>query len=162
MTAPYRSKPPVNDNDFEVNEDPLRLDQVYEKVLGKRIVELQTTLALVHGSSRRPIHIPADAYDREPFKHPALQGLDSLTDHNKAISTDRERIAQLGERYGLDSVLRWKPRKATNLQASGLPIVLQQALYAIIGAVALQKGGQVANDVVRDRILSPLGLHSGA
>jgi len=45
-----------------------------------------------------------------------------------------------------------------NLQASGFPIVMIQALYAIVGAVALQRGGEVANDVVRERILNPLGL----
>ena len=46
----------------------------------------------------------------------------------------------------------------TNLQGSGLPIIVSQALYAIVGAVALQKGGEVANKVVRERILDPLGL----
>jgi len=48
--------------------------------------------------------------------------------------------------------------QARSLQASGLPIVLSQALYAIVGAVALQKGGEVAKDVAQDRILEPLGL----
>ena len=45
-----------------------------------------------------------------------------------------------------------------NLQGSGFPVVITQALYAIVGAVALQKGGTVADNVVRERILSPLGL----
>ena len=45
-----------------------------------------------------------------------------------------------------------------NLKGSGLPAVTSQALYAIVGAVALQKGGDVANNVVRQRILGPLGL----
>ena len=46
----------------------------------------------------------------------------------------------------------------TNLQWSGQKVVIAQALYAIVGAVALQKGGQLANDVVRERILNPLGI----
>ena len=46
----------------------------------------------------------------------------------------------------------------TNLQWSGQKVVVAQVLYAIVGAVALQKGGQLANDVVRERILNPLGL----
>ena len=46
----------------------------------------------------------------------------------------------------------------TNLEGSGLPIVISQALYAIVGAVALQKGGDVANSVARERVLEPLGL----
>ena len=35
MMAPIRSKPPVADNDFAVNEDPERLDRVYDRVLGE-------------------------------------------------------------------------------------------------------------------------------
>lgn len=35
MMAPVRSKPPVENNDFQVNEDPERLDKVYDRVLGK-------------------------------------------------------------------------------------------------------------------------------
>ncbi len=45
-----------------------------------------------------------------------------------------------------------------NLRNSGWPVVASQALYAIVGAIALQKGGEVANNVVQERILSPLGL----
>ena len=45
-----------------------------------------------------------------------------------------------------------------NLKGSGLPIVSSQALYAIMGATALQKGGVVAANVVRKRFLRPLGL----
>lgn len=48
--------------------------------------------------------------------------------------------------------------QASNLQTSGLPVVVSQALYAIVGAVALQKGGMVANEIVTKRILNPLGL----
>lgn len=48
----------------------------------------------------------------------------------------------------------------TNSKYSGLHVVISQALYAIVGAVALQKGGEVADTVVRERILDPLGLHS--
>ena len=34
MMAPVRSKPPVYNNDFVVNQDPERLDKVYDRVLG--------------------------------------------------------------------------------------------------------------------------------
>ena len=44
------------------------------------------------------------------------------------------------------------------LEASGLHIVIAQALYAIMGAVALQRGGVVANNTVRERVLGPLGI----
>jgi large subunit ribosomal protein L15 len=32
------------------------------------------------------------------------------------------------------------------------------SLYAIVGAVALEQGGEVANKVVQDKILAPLGF----
>jgi large subunit ribosomal protein L15 len=31
-------------------------------------------------------------------------------------------------------------------------------MYAIVGAIALQKGGEVAAQVTRERILKPLGV----
>ena len=37
-------------------------------------------------------------------------------------------------------------------------MVLAQALYAIVGAIALEHGGAKANEVVRERILAPMGL----
>lgn len=45
-----------------------------------------------------------------------------------------------------------------NLKGSGLPAVASQTLYAIVGAVALQRGGVVADNVVQERLLAPLGL----
>ena len=54
MVAPFRSKPPVEDNDFEVNEDPVRLDRVYERILGRGGDEMLTEevkwLAVTHKS----------------------------------------------------------------------------------------------------------------
>ena len=45
-----------------------------------------------------------------------------------------------------------------DLKASGIEVVLAQALYAIVGAVSLEKGGDVANKVVKERIFTQLGL----
>ena len=45
-----------------------------------------------------------------------------------------------------------------NLEGSGQTLVMCQAMYAIIGAVALERGGLRANEVVQERILHPLGL----
>ena len=54
MMAPVRSKPPVADNDFAVNEDPERLDKVYNRVLGqagyKMLTEEVKWLAVTHKS----------------------------------------------------------------------------------------------------------------
>ena len=54
--------------------------------------------------------------------------------------------------------MRWKPRKSDNLQGSGVETVLAHTVYSIIGALALQRGGEVAGRVARERILAPLGL----
>ena len=45
-----------------------------------------------------------------------------------------------------------------NMLGSGQPLVMTQAMYAIVGAVALEKGGKFANEVVRERILERLGM----
>ncbi|CAF9930667.1 hypothetical protein IMSHALPRED_008247 [Imshaugia aleurites] len=197
MMAPIRSKPPVEDNDFAVNEDPERLDKVYDRVLGKggysmlteevrwlavthksfdhgrrgfndrliylgkRIVELHTSLSLYHASSATPFPDTRDHHGRQPFRHPALDGLAGVSAENKYQILNTARTAQLAEKYGLDTVVRWKPRSVRNmrsLESSGLPRVTSGALYAIVGAIALQRGGEVAEDVVRERILRPLGL----
>ena len=54
MIAPFRSKPAVEGNDFPVNEDPMKLDRVYEKVLGEGGDEMLTEevkwLAVTHKS----------------------------------------------------------------------------------------------------------------
>ncbi|KAI9829682.1 MAG: hypothetical protein M1819_006053 [Sarea resinae] len=128
--------------------------------LGKLIVELQTSLAVIHspsGAQASTAEPSRDQYGRTPFEHPALKGLESI---NKAQDIDKDQLAQLGERYGLASVIRWKPKKIDNLKGSGIETVLAQSIYAIVGAVALQKGGEVANRVVRERILMPLGVLS--
>ena len=52
MMAPIRSKPPVPNNDFAVNQDPGRLDKVYDRVLGTGGCEMLTEevkwLAITH------------------------------------------------------------------------------------------------------------------
>lgn len=44
------------------------------------------------------------------------------------------------------------------MSASGIDTVLTSTIYAIIGAIALQKGGNVAGQVARERVLKPLGV----
>jgi len=45
-----------------------------------------------------------------------------------------------------------------NLDRSGVDVVLTSSLYAVIGAIGLEKGMDVANQVTRDKILKPLGI----
>jgi len=148
--------------------------------VGKRLVDLHTTLALIPAAPSPLSAQATDEYGRVPFQHPALGGLQNVTLQAKARMGDKRRISQLAQQYGLASVVRWKPKKvrlhtsarfnrkitltqslplqASNLIGSGMEVVLAQALYAIVGAVALQRGGESAVTVVRQRILQPLGL----
>lgn len=89
------------------------LDADAENVTGRRIVELQTSLALVHGTSAAAVleNFTPDQYGREPFRHPALDRLQGLTEQSKSMIVDKRRIAQLAGKYGLDGVLRWKPKR---------------------------------------------------
>ena len=54
MTAPYRMKPLPEGNDFPVNEDPAKLDHVYNRLLGdggdKMLTEEVKWLAVTHKS----------------------------------------------------------------------------------------------------------------
>ncbi|KNG47778.1 rnase iii domain protein [Stemphylium lycopersici] len=132
--------------------------------LGRRIVELQTSQALI--SSPQENQWPRDSnglpmndeFGRKPYLHPALNGVQGLTAEAESLVLSKERLAQIAERYNLDKVTRWKPKRADNLQASGIQTVLMTSLYAIVGAVALERGGEAANKVVQDKILSPLGF----
>lgn len=129
--------------------------------LGKRIVELQASLALITTGLRfRPTQSEPqpDPYGRIPAPHPALEGIEALTDKSQQGVLNVRRMGKLGIQYGLNSVVRWKPKNVDNLNASGQHLVIGQALYAIVGAVALQRGGEVANRVVNERILDRLGL----
>jgi large subunit ribosomal protein L15 len=104
-----------------------------------------------------------------------LNGLQGLSEEVESKVLDKARLSQLAEQYGLDKVTRWKPKQvrmiswaglgecanttqADNLQGSGIESVLMTSLYAIVGAVALEKGGETANKLVQDKILSPLGF----
>ncbi|KAK3066442.1 hypothetical protein LTS18_001719 [Coniosporium uncinatum] len=128
--------------------------------LGKRIVDLQTSIALLAAprSVAPASQSQIDSYGRQPFQHPALQTLDNLSDQAKAEAVNKQRLARLADRYGMDKVIRWKPKKADNLQGSGIDSVLAQTMYAIVGAIALERGGETAVKVVRERMLTPMGL----
>ncbi|KAJ4373557.1 hypothetical protein N0V86_007699 [Didymella sp. IMI 355093] len=132
--------------------------------LGRRIVELQTSQALVKSPQAKSWPREAsgepkvDNYGRRPFLHPALNGLEGLSNEAEQRVLDKTRLAQLAERYGLDKVTRWTPKRADNLQGSGQESVLMTSLYAIVGAVAMERGGEEANKVVQNKILTPLGF----
>jgi len=97
---------------------------------GKRIVDLQTSLALLNGpkhSQSQPTGTP-DEYGRVPFEHPALRGLDGLTEKAKAAVLDKRRLAGLAEKYRLRGVIRWKPRKVRLLHVAFIQSLLSASL----------------------------------
>ena len=95
---------------------------------------------------------------KDVFRHSALEGLENVTTFAKANVVEKGRLARLASSYGVDQAVRWKPKKSDNLQASGVEAVLAHTMYSIVGALALQRGGEVAVNVVGGRILKPLGL----
>ncbi len=123
--------------------------------LGKRIVDMQISVALLVAPSTPGLEAPSSS---DVYEHPALEGLENITAFAKNTTLDKGRLARLASSYGLDKVVRWKPKKSDNLQGSGVEAVLAHTMYSIIGALALQRGGDVAVNVTRDRILKPLGL----
>lgn len=118
------------------------------------MIDVQTSMALLNAPSAPGMRPPSS----HVYEHPALEGLENLTVFAKRNVLDPNRLAKLATSYGINQVVRWKPKKSDNLAGSGENTVLAQTMYSIIGALALQRGGEVAARTVRDRILQPLGL----
>ena len=78
-------------------------------------MELETTLALLHGSSVTPFPEIQNQYRRKPFRHPALEGLAGVSPESKDQVLNRERTAQLAKKYEIDTVLRWKPKRVCSI-----------------------------------------------
>lgn len=87
---------------------------IQDTLTGKRIVNLQTSLALFHAYSATPSPPPPDQFEREPFEHPSLDGLRGLTNESKNIIDKHQRLARVAETYGLNHVIRWKPKNVRN------------------------------------------------
>jgi len=80
-------------------------------VLGRRIVELQTSLALLEAPSGKPKKLlgQVDVFGRAPFVHPQTESVGNVTLEAKKAITDKRRMAQLAEKYRVGEVLRWQP-----------------------------------------------------
>jgi large subunit ribosomal protein L15 len=192
MKAPIQldfAKDPQN-KVWTVNNDPKKLDEVYERLLGqggsKLLPEEVKWLAVTHKSfdqgrrgfndrlallgrmtlimettktivAKDPMSPPRkDQYKREPFLHPNLQSVDNLATQGAKDIAGKTNLSALAADVGLIDVVRWKPRKVQKLKSSGVDVVLNGAIMAIIGAITLQHGAVVASQVIRERILSRL------
>ena len=79
---------------------------------GKRIVNLQTSLALLYRKDGTFVDPPdPHADEREPFRHPVIDLLPRLTEQSRLEVANSRRMANLGRRMGMLDVVRWKPRK---------------------------------------------------
>lgn len=68
-------------------------------------MDLQCSLALLNAPQM---------LGRSSSQHTALKGLDNVTQVAKTETLDRFRLAQVAQSYGLDKVVRWKPRKVSS------------------------------------------------
>ncbi|KAJ9139387.1 Ribonuclease 3 [Pleurostoma richardsiae] len=119
---------------------------------GRQIIILEAMRSIVT-SPTNSASKTADPFNRKPFEHPALASVDNLAQKQPQDMVAKERLARLAVDFGLHEVTRWKPRVPENLKGSGLETVLNTSLFAIIGAISLQHGAEVAGRVVRERIL---------
>lgn len=83
--------------------------------LGKRIVSLQASLTLVQDAGNFATKVPKDAYRREPFTHPALNGVHNLSNNARNYILNKYNIAKVAQKYDLQKVLRWSPRMVRSL-----------------------------------------------
>ncbi|CAK7270192.1 hypothetical protein SEPCBS57363_003980 [Sporothrix epigloea] len=122
---------------------------------GRMALALETTKAIMAGAA--PQHAK-DVHGRTAFAHPALENVDKLNHVQPHHYASPERLSTLAREVGLAGVVRWKPRMPDNLEGSGQTTVLASTLYAIIGAVSLHYGADVANRVLRERIVKALAV----
>jgi large subunit ribosomal protein L15 len=84
--------------------------------LGKRIVSLQASLALVQDAGKFATKVPEDACRRKPFTHPALSGLHNVSSNTRNYILNKYNIAKIAEKYDLQKVLRWSPKVVSSLK----------------------------------------------
>ncbi|KAI6784958.1 uncharacterized protein J7T54_008052 [Emericellopsis cladophorae] len=183
MVAPFRvrvAKNPVN-SEWAVNSDPKVLDEFYESLLGPEgpnmLPEELKWLAITHksfdqakrGNNERLAMMGRMAIYMEACKttvnsernpklgegedvHPQLRSVDNLH-----IESPTSRVASsllaTAQKTNLLMVLRWKPRLTQDLEQSGVSTISSRAVQAIVGAILLQHGSEVASTVIRERIL---------
>ncbi|KAK3402646.1 ribonuclease-III-like-domain-containing protein [Sordaria brevicollis] len=123
--------------------------------LGRQIIALETTRSILT-SPVLSDPVP-DKYGRTPYNHAALANIDKLIHTQPLDIMDKTKIAKMAIELGLLGVMRWKPRMPEDLESSGVVVVLNQTLFAIIGAISLEKGAAIAQRIVREKILKKLG-----
>ncbi|KAI0552165.1 RNase III domain-containing protein [Xylaria curta] len=122
--------------------------------LGRQICVLEATESIITSPPKHG-NVVADPYadKRQPVEDPALRSLDNLSENQPSDLFTLEKLTKLAIDTGLSEVVRWKPRMPENPIGSGLNVVMSGAVYALVGAIALQNGGKAASRIVRERIM---------
>jgi large subunit ribosomal protein L15 len=81
--------------------------------LGKTLCNVQCSLALIEQPARPEDLEKIKSNSRKQFAHPAMRGVHNVSDFAKNQTLDKERLASLARQYGLDAVVRWKPRNVS-------------------------------------------------
>lgn len=72
---------------------------------------MQTNLALLNSpTASQTQRLMSSTDDRVPFQHPALDGLENLTDTPIAEVLTKARLARFADKLGMAEILRWRPR----------------------------------------------------
>ncbi|KAI5924204.1 RNase III domain-containing protein [Camillea tinctor] len=125
--------------------------------LGRQICVLEATQSIITSKADFGEPEPDPYADRrEPVANPALRNTDNLNKLQPSDLFTMEKVTQLAVESGLNEVVRWKPRMPENIKGSGYQPIMAGAVYAVVGAIALQNGGKVASRIVRERVLSKL------
>ncbi|KAI1206306.1 ribonuclease-III-like-domain-containing protein [Annulohypoxylon truncatum] len=124
--------------------------------LGRQICVFECTQSIITSPPSGQEHEDLFADRRKPFEDETLRGVDNLTDRQPSDMLSPQKLAQFALDTGLTTVVRWKPRMPENIKGSGFDPIMSGAVYALIGAIALQQGGKIASRVVRERILKRL------
>ncbi|XXH00105.1 hypothetical protein Hte_006447 [Hypoxylon texense] len=122
--------------------------------LGRQICALECTQSIITSAPNYtgPENDPF-ADRRQPFEDAALLGVDNLSARQPNDVFSLQKLAKLALDTGLTEVVRWKPRMPENIKGSGFDPIMSGAIYAIVGAIALQHGGKMASRIVRERIM---------
>ncbi|KAI1108795.1 RNase III domain-containing protein [Nemania sp. NC0429] len=122
--------------------------------LGRQICIFEATESIITDPPAYDGLVPDPfAQERQPFEDAALRSVDNLSKNQPMDLFTLDKLLQLAIDTGLSKVVRWKPRMPEKEVASGSATVMAGAVYALVGAIALQNGGKVASKIVRERII---------
>ncbi|KAL7625271.1 hypothetical protein AAE478_004487 [Parahypoxylon ruwenzoriense] len=118
--------------------------------LGRQICVLECTQSIIT-SKPIPEELGHDPFAgrRKPFKDHALRSIENLSHSQPNDIFSLEKLSRIAFDTGLVDV-------PENIKGSGLDVVMSGAVYALVGAVALQQGGKIASRIVRERIMKKI------